>query len=133
MGVEVAGSELPKENGGDVKTKLFGLENGKIDFSEVITFGSHGVDEVQSTGEANEASNASFPKDAVDEWPQVQTHYFHFVRRHRSLEDPSLNAKIEEARKDIQKKSEKINQLYEDLRVKNVSKQFLFLFRGIIF
>uniref|UniRef100_A0A803LVD1 Uncharacterized protein n=1 Tax=Chenopodium quinoa TaxID=63459 RepID=A0A803LVD1_CHEQI len=125
MGVEVAGSELPKVND-EVKGKLFDKENGKIDFSEVITFGSHGVDEVQSTGEANEVSNAGFPKDAVDEWPQErQTHCFYFPK-HRLYEDPKVKAELEQIEKEIRKKNEKLNQLFEDLKVKNVEKSELY-------
>uniref|UniRef100_A0A803N250 Proton pump-interactor 1 n=2 Tax=Chenopodium quinoa TaxID=63459 RepID=A0A803N250_CHEQI len=125
MGVEVAGSELPKVND-EVKGKLFDKENGKIDFSEVITFGSHGVDEVQTTGEANEVSNAGFPKDAVDEWPQErQTHCFYFPK-HRLYEDPKVKAELEQIEKEIRKKNERLNQLFEDLKVKNVEKSELY-------
>lgn len=119
MGVEVAGSDAPKVNG-EVNTKVHDQDNGKIDFSEVITFGSH-VDEPQSKGETtNDVENANFAKNAVDEWPEApQTHYFWFVK-YRPIEDPSLKAKLDQTDKEIQKKKQHIDKLYEDLNAKKV-------------
>lgn len=123
MGVEVAGSEMPKVNG-EAMTKPLDLK-GRINFSEVITFGSHDVDEVPSTGEANNVSNANFPKDAVDEWPEaVQTHYFYFVK-HRQYEDPSLNAQAGGFGKDIEEKEKKFNELLTLRRDLQAKKQGL--------
>ncbi|KAL2944329.1 Proton pump-interactor 1 [Bienertia sinuspersici] len=115
MGVEVAGSDLPKVNG-DAK------DNGKIDLSVVITFGSHGDDEVQSKAEAKDVSNAEFQKEAVDDWPEAaQTHYFWFVK-YRPYDDPVLKAKLEQTEKDIQKKKQQIDEIYDDLNAKKSEK-----------
>lgn len=121
MGVEVAGSELPKANG-EVKTKVHEQENGKINFAEVITFGSHGVDEVKPGGEANDVSSVNIAKNAVDEWPEeAQTHHFYFVK-HRQWDDPKLKAEFELTEKEIQKKNVQIGQIIEELRAKKSEK-----------
>lgn len=106
MGVEVAGSNLLNVNE-EGKTKLHDKKNGKYNGSEPITFGSHGINEQQ----------AHFPKDAVEEWPEPQVHYFWFIK-HRIYEDPNLKAKIDQTEREIQTMNRRRSQIIESLKPK---------------
>lgn len=124
MGMEVAGSDVPQVNG-DAKPGLHDKENGKVDASEPITFGSHGVDEQQAKGEAKSVVNANVPKDAVDEWPEApQIHSFWCVK-YRQYEDPTLKAKMETVDREIQKTNQRISQIIEQLKPKRAAKSEL--------
>lgn len=62
------------------------------------------------------------PKDAVDEWPaEKQVHTFYFIR-YRSYEDPKLKAKIEQADKEVQRKTQGRIQITEAIREKRSEK-----------
>jgi len=120
MGMEVAGSEVPQVNG-ETNTTLHDKENGKVNVSEPIKFGSHGVDEPKGKGDTKHVANANLPKDAVDEWPaDPQVHSFWFVK-YRLFEDPSLKAKIEKTDKEILKANQRRSQIIEELKPKRVS------------
>lgn len=124
MGMEVAGSEVPQVNG-EGKTKLHEKENGEVNVSEPIKFGSHGVDESKGKGETRHVANANLPKDAVDEWPaDPQVHSFWFVK-YRLFEDPSLKAKIEKTDKEILKANQRRSQIIEELKPKRATRSEL--------
>ncbi|POO03205.1 Proton pump-interactor [Trema orientale] len=124
MGVEVAGFEMvqgPLETvtGGD-NSVLHEKENGKLDQGlrshESIQFGSHGEEPVKE--DENGVSEASFPKDAVDEWPAPkQIHSFYFVR-YRSYDDPKIKVKIDQAAVEIEKKTQARFKIMEQLKAK---------------
>ncbi|KAG0455932.1 hypothetical protein HPP92_023720 [Vanilla planifolia] len=72
--------------------------------------------------EADQVADSTVPKDAVDEWPAPkQMHSFYFVK-YRSFEDPKLKAKIEQADKEVQRKSQARTQTMEALREKKSEK-----------
>ncbi|KAG0447695.1 hypothetical protein HPP92_028219 [Vanilla planifolia] len=72
--------------------------------------------------ESGIATDATVPKDAVDEWPAPkQLHTFYFVR-YRSHEDPKLKTKIEQADKEVQRKTQIRVQIIEALRAKKSEK-----------
>ncbi|XP_052208255.1 proton pump-interactor 1-like isoform X1 [Diospyros lotus] len=125
MDVETVKSELAPvslESGNEDSNSLaHDKENGTVHEgsrpSEPMKVGSQGIDE-QKTQEGNNASEANLPKDAADEWPAPnQIHSFYFIK-YRSYEDPKLKAKLDQADKDIQKKTEARSQLIEKLRAK---------------
>ncbi|KAK4767833.1 hypothetical protein SAY87_002974 [Trapa incisa] len=68
-------------------------------------------------GEVNKVSDANFPKDAVDEWPEHKIHQFYFVRC-RPLEDPKVKAKMDQADKEIVRWSQARFQIIEKLKAK---------------
>ncbi|XP_057531213.1 proton pump-interactor 1-like isoform X2 [Amaranthus tricolor] len=114
---------MPKMNG-EVKSKLQEEEVGMNNVSEAITFGSHGVDEVETKGEEDNVSNANIAKDNAG-WAEMQCHYFWFVKR-RPLEDASLKEKIDYTEKEIQKYQLQISRLYEDIKAKSSEKNELY-------
>ncbi|XP_052178412.1 proton pump-interactor 1-like isoform X1 [Diospyros lotus] len=125
MGVEAVKSELVQgstETGHEENSSfLNGKENGSTHqgnvSAEPITFGSQGTNEPVER-EDNNVPVSNFPKDAVDEWPAPkQIHSFYFVK-YRSYEDPKLKAKLEQADKEIQKKTQARSQILEKLRGK---------------
>ncbi|MQL87525.1 hypothetical protein Taro_020066 [Colocasia esculenta] len=68
--------------------------------------------------DSDDVKNASFPKDAVDEWPAPkQIHTFYFVK-YQSYEDPKLKAKLEQADKEIQKRNKERFQITVTLKEK---------------
>lgn len=127
MGVEVVGFEVIQgpvgavtEGGNSAK------ENGKIDqgpgVDEPIQFGSHGDESDKK--EVNDVSVSNFPKDAVDEWPAPrQIHSFYFVR-HRTIDDPKIKARIDQASKEANERNKARQDIIEALRAKRVSRIF---------
>lgn len=117
MGVEVVGFEkasspIEAEN----KSMSHEKENGKSD--EHIKFGSQENGSVK--GEVNKVSDANFPKDAVDEWPEHKIHQFYFVRC-RPLDDPKVKTKMDHADKEIVRWSQARFKTIEKLKAKRVS------------
>lgn len=114
MGVNGVESELAHvsvESGSEVNNI-----NGGLGLSEPIKFGSHGTDE--PIREANTNPEANFPKDALDEWPELkQIHSFYFVK-YRSYDDQKLKAKLDQADKDLQRLNQARSQITEKLRAK---------------
>ncbi|KAA8523909.1 hypothetical protein F0562_010332 [Nyssa sinensis] len=125
MDVEVVEPELAQVSvvtGSEENSSLLQeKENEKMDqepgINEPIKFGSHVIDEPVK-GEGNHVPEANFPKDAVDEWPTAkQIHSFYFIK-YRSYEDSKLKAKLEQADKDVHKKTQARSQIIEKLREK---------------
>ena len=78
MGVEVMVSDMTEVS----IDKVTEVDNEKLDkdlvHNESIKVDSHG--EEPDKGEENNASDANFPKDVVDEWPAPKKiHSFYFV------------------------------------------------------
>ncbi|XP_022753265.1 proton pump-interactor 1-like [Durio zibethinus] len=124
MGVEVVGSDMAQVTVDKVtevdKSMPHDKEDGKLDndpvHNEPIKVGSHG--EGPDKGEENNASDANFPKDAVDEWPAPkQIHSFYFVR-YRPYDDPKIKAKIDQADREMQKWNKARFQLTDELKAK---------------
>ncbi|OWM88654.1 proton pump-interactor 1-like [Punica granatum] len=98
MGVEVVGFEnAPSPIEAD-NSKSVSHEKESGTAGEHIKFGSHENGSIKA--DVNKVSDANFPKDAVDEWPEHKVHYFYFVRC-RPLDDPNIKAKMDHADKDI--------------------------------
>lgn len=92
---------------------------GSLDKSDVPDGSSAGNGEIK---EIEHATHSAAPKDAVDEWPaDKQTHSFYFIR-YRSYEDPKLKAKMEQADKEVQRKTQARVQITEALREKRSEK-----------
>ncbi|GLU23358.1 hypothetical protein SLE2022_393740 [Rubroshorea leprosula] len=126
MGVEVVGSEMEQvETVTEVeKSFLHEKENGKLDQDVgdkvAIKFGSQGEEPVQR--EETNASDANFPKDAVDDWSVPrQIHSFYFVR-HRPHDDPKVKAKLEQQDKEIEKLNRARFQLIEDIKARKAER-----------
>ncbi|XVF78525.1 hypothetical protein PTKIN_Ptkin14bG0140700 [Pterospermum kingtungense] len=122
MGVEVVGSDMAQVSVDNVtevdKPFLHDKEIGELDKdpvdNEPIKFGSSG--EELDKGEENKASDANFPKDAVNEWPAPkQIHSFYFVR-YRPYDDPKIKAKIDQADKELHKWNKARLQLTDELK-----------------
>ncbi|XVF70193.1 hypothetical protein PTKIN_Ptkin11bG0141500 [Pterospermum kingtungense] len=127
MGVEVVGSDMAQVSVGKVtevdKSFLHDKENGKLDKDSVRNEPIK-VEEPDK-GEENNASDASFPKDAVAEWPAPkQIHCFYFVR-YRPYDDPKIKPKIDQANKEIQKWNKVRFQLMDELKAKRSDKSEL--------
>ncbi|KAA8526825.1 hypothetical protein F0562_008946 [Nyssa sinensis] len=118
------------ENGSEENSSLLHeKENGKLNqgpgLNEPIKFGSHGTDEPVK-GEGNNKPEVHFPKNAVDEWPAPkQIHSLYFIK-YRSYEDSKLKAKLDQADKDIQKKTQARSQIIEKLREKRSDRAQVF-------
>ncbi|XVE50241.1 hypothetical protein DITRI_Ditri01bG0146400 [Diplodiscus trichospermus] len=126
MGVEILGSDMAQVSVDKVtevdKSFLHEKENGKLDkdpvHNEPTKVGSHG--EEADKGEENNASDASFLKDAAENWPAPkQIHYFYFVR-YRPYDDPKIKAKIDQADKEMQKWNKARFQLTDELKAKRI-------------
>ncbi|XP_058095417.1 proton pump-interactor 1-like [Magnolia sinica] len=124
MGVEMVGADFTQgqtrdgiqENVDIVKPNQGSEPEETIKFG--IVDGANGTTNGPTKSEADPASNANFPKDALDEWPAPkQIHSFYFVR-FRSYEDPKLKAKLDQADKEIQKKNQARFQLTEAIKAK---------------
>ena len=131
MGVEVVGSDMAQVSVDKVtevdNSFLHDKENGKLDkdpvHNEPIKVGSHGEEPVKE--EENNAADANFPKDAIDEWPAPkEIHSFYFVRC-RPYDDPKIKAKIDQADKEMQKWNKARFLLTDELKAKRVSKRLL--------
>ena len=123
MGVKVMGSDMTQVS----IDKVIEVDNEKLDkdpvHNEPIKVDSHG--EEPEKGEENNASDANFPKDVVNEWPAPkQIHSFYFVR-YRPYEDPKIKAKIDQADKEMQKWNKARFLLTDELKAKRVSKRLL--------
>ncbi|KAJ4975363.1 hypothetical protein NE237_000469 [Protea cynaroides] len=126
MGVELVGDDFtqaPVKDGANAVNCALNEEESTIPnqvaaLDEPIKFGSHGTDApVKEEGESI-PDVKNFPKDAVDEWPAPkQIHYFYFVK-YRSYEDPKLKTKLDQADKEVQKKSQARFQITEALKAK---------------
>ncbi|XP_077227360.1 proton pump-interactor [Tasmannia lanceolata] len=124
MGVEIMGSDLAQ---GQLKEVIpedvdNGTQSQGLEPEEPINFGladnSKGTTNEPPNGEGGSVSNGSFPKDAVDEWPeQKQIHTFYFIK-YRSYEDPKLKVKIDLVDKEIQKVNQGRFQITEALKAK---------------
>ncbi|XP_043689865.1 proton pump-interactor 1-like [Telopea speciosissima] len=127
MGVEVVADDFtqaPVKDGANAEHGILNekesivpnQEAGGLD--EPIIFGSHGT-HAPVKGEVDSAlDDKNFPKDAVDEWPAPkQIHYFYFVK-YRAYDDPKLKAKLDQADKEVQKKSQARFQIIEALKAK---------------
>ncbi|CAL0310156.1 unnamed protein product [Lupinus luteus] len=124
MALEIAGFEVvqgPVENDAErVKSVLHEKDNGKLEqaqgVGEPIIFGSHGDESAK--GDVKEASDATVPKDAVEEWPAPkQIHSFYFIRC-RPYDDPNIKSKIDQIDKEMNKKSQARFQVTEALKAK---------------
>ncbi|KAL5730397.1 hypothetical protein ACHQM5_003223 [Ranunculus cassubicifolius] len=126
MGVEIVNAaditQVPVKDGIEGEKSFENKEsNGELKQAEgiiePIKFGSHGAD-VPAKGEGEAVKSDSFPKDAVEDWPEPkQIHYFYFVRV-RPYEDPKLKIKIEQSEKELQKKNQARFQLTDAIKAK---------------
>ncbi|KAL6655853.1 hypothetical protein ACP70R_006679 [Stipagrostis hirtigluma subsp. patula] len=120
MGMEVVGAEAApahvKVSDGDVN--LFQENESKAtakEREEAAVFGS-------DTNGATNAADLAPPKDATEEWPEPkQTHTFFFVKI-RTLDDPKLRAKLEQADKEFQKKIQARSKIIEAVRAKKAER-----------
>ncbi|KAL5989854.1 hypothetical protein ACLOJK_010749 [Asimina triloba] len=124
MGVEMVGDDFAQ---GQLKDEIDNVKPNQGSEQEEpinsgVVDGSHATANGATKGEADPASNANFPKDAVDEWPAPkQIHCFYFVR-FRSYEDPKLKVKFDQADKEIQKKNQARYQLTEAIKAKRADR-----------
>ena len=120
MGMEVVGAEAApvqvKVADGEV-TPFQDTESRATakEREEAAVFGSD-----NAKAAPNVTNDMAPPKDAVDEWPEPkQTYTFYFVKI-RSLEDPKLRAKLEQADKDFQNKIQARSKIFEAIKAKKV-------------
>ncbi|XAR56537.1 hypothetical protein NMG60_11037064 [Bertholletia excelsa] len=127
--MEIEKSDLtqvsPETGSEDSSSLLHAKENGTIHLrnggTEPIKFGSNDIFEpAKVDGDSTPALN--FQNDAVDEWPAPkQIHSFFFVK-FRSYEDPKLKIKLEQADKEVQKKTQERSRLLDKLKAKRADR-----------
>ncbi|KAK1320556.1 Proton pump-interactor 1 [Acorus calamus] len=77
-------------------------------------------------GAENVVTNANFPQGASEEWPEPkQIHSFYFVK-FRPYDDPKLKAKLEQADKECQRKSQARSQIIDALKEKRAERSSVF-------
>ncbi|KAK1418073.1 hypothetical protein QVD17_27212 [Tagetes erecta] len=95
------------------------VENGKIESS----VNGH-VGETESGSHVNEsvrvekAPDTSFPKDAVDEWPEAKKFHSVYFVKYRTVEDQILKAKLDQADRELKKLNLARDPITEKLRAK---------------
>ncbi|CAK9183002.1 unnamed protein product [Ilex paraguariensis] len=88
---------------------------------EPIQFGSYCKDEPVKEEQEN-IPQANFPKDAVDQWHgPKQIHKFYLVK-YRSYNDQKLNARLDQADKELQTNNQARYQIIEKLRAKRADR-----------
>ncbi|XP_024959526.1 proton pump-interactor 1-like [Cynara cardunculus var. scolymus] len=113
MGIDGVESELAHvavENG----KKEIGL-NGHVDENESGTHGNESV-RVETT------PDTSFPKDAVDEWPEAKVFHSVYFVKYRTVEDQNLKAKLDLADKELRKLNQARDPITEKLRAKRTER-----------
>lgn len=66
------------------------------------------------------APEPSFPKDAVDEWPEEKKFHSLYFVKYRTVEDQNLKAKLDQADKDLKRLNLARDPITEKLRAKRV-------------
>ncbi|XP_057857274.2 proton pump-interactor 1 isoform X1 [Cryptomeria japonica] len=127
MGVEIVGSEYVKDQ---TISKLVNVDEEKtikLEANDMKAFS--GFEAAEAPTGANESLNVQdqkqetvidngIPVDVKDEWPApAEVHQFYMVK-FRSYDDPQLKSKLDQADKDLQKKSQARYQITEALRAK---------------
>lgn len=113
MGIDGVESELAHvavENG----TKEISL-NGHVDGNES---GTHGTESVR----VETTPATSFPKDAVDEWPEEKKFHSVYFVKYRTVEDQNLKAKLDSADKELRKLNQARDPITEKLRAKRTER-----------
>ncbi|KAK1276384.1 Proton pump-interactor 1 [Acorus gramineus] len=92
----------------------FGAVDGKLGINGLLK------------GAENVVTNANFPQGASEEWPEPkQIHSFYFVK-FRPYDDPKLKAKLEQADKECQRKSQARSQIIDALKEKRAERSSVF-------
>ncbi|XP_076943714.1 proton pump-interactor 1-like [Bidens hawaiensis] len=95
------------------------VENGK---KEIIANGHVGENESgvnnKESVRVEKAPEPSFPKDAVDEWPEEKKFHSLYFVKYRTVEDQNLKAKLDQADKDLKKLNLARDPITEKLRAK---------------
>ncbi|KAI3828242.1 hypothetical protein L1987_02339 [Smallanthus sonchifolius] len=95
------------------------VENGKIESS---VNGHVGENEsgphVSESVRVKKAPETSFPKDAVDEWPEAKKFHSVYFVKYRTVEDQSLKAKLDQADRELKKLNLARDPITENLRAK---------------
>ncbi|KAK1284881.1 Proton pump-interactor 1 [Acorus calamus] len=138
MGMEIVGTdfaEVQVEDGFDGnETFPSKIDNGtklntEQENTEPIQFGAvDGKLGINGSlkGAENVVTNANFPQGASEEWPEPkQIHSFYFVK-FRSYDDPKLKAKLEQADKECQRKSQARSQIIDALKEKRAERSSVF-------
>ncbi|KAK9077883.1 hypothetical protein SSX86_006221 [Deinandra increscens subsp. villosa] len=95
------------------------VENGKIESSVNGHVGENeSVPHVSESVNVEKAPETSFPKDAVDEWPEAKKFHSVYFVKYRSVEDQILKAKLEQADKELRKLNLARDPITEKLRAK---------------
>lgn len=66
--------------------------------------------------------DTSFPKDAVDEWPEAKKFHSVYFVKYRTVEDQNLKAKLEQADKELRKLNQARDPITEKLRAKRTER-----------
>ncbi|MFS7945891.1 putative proton pump-interactor [Helianthus anomalus] len=89
------------------------VENGHVGENES---GPH----VSKSVCVEKAPEPSFPKDAVDEWPEEKKFHSLCFVKYRTVEDQDVKAKLDQADKDLKKLNLACDPITEKLRAKRV-------------
>ncbi|KAI3758657.1 hypothetical protein L6452_06226 [Arctium lappa] len=89
--------------------------NGHVDENESGTHGSESV-RVETT------PDTSFPKDAVDEWPEAKKFHSVYFVKYQTVEDQNLKAKLDLADKELRKLNQARDPITENLRAKRTER-----------
>ncbi|XP_071736665.1 proton pump-interactor 1-like [Rutidosis leptorrhynchoides] len=106
----VESAHIPVENG-----KKETIANGHVSKNESVTHVNEPV-RVETIPEA------SFPKDAVDEWPEAKKFHSVYFVKYRAVEDQNVKAKLEQADKELKKLNLARDPITEKLRAKRTER-----------
>jgi hypothetical protein len=119
MGMEVVGEAAPGQvKVADAEVTLFQDTESKATAKEREEAADFGSDNAKAA--ANAINDMAPPKDAVEEWPEPKQTYTYYFVKIRSLEDPKLRAKLEQADKDFQSKIQARSKIIEAIKAKKV-------------
>ncbi|KAL5200943.1 hypothetical protein ABZP36_035297 [Zizania latifolia] len=125
MGMEVVVTEVAPAQVkiADGEVNLFQENESKAtakERKEAVLFGSDNGKATENG--ATDGADLAPPKDATEDWPESKKKYSLFFVKVRSLEEPKLKAKLEQAEKDFQKKIQVRSQIFEAIKAKKTER-----------
>ncbi|KAL8209743.1 hypothetical protein R6Q57_006475 [Mikania cordata] len=95
------------------------VENGKKESSVNGHIGENeSSPQVSESLHVEKAPETSFPKDAVDEWPEAKKFHSVYFVKYRTVEDQILKAKLDQADRELKKLNSARDPITEKLRAK---------------
>lgn len=131
MGVEIDGSDNLKDQTFSKSLNVDGEKTQKLELNDMKAFsgfeaaeaptGANGSLNVQDQKQDTVVDNG-IPVNVKDEWPAPAKVHQYYLVKFRSYDDPQLKSKLDQAEKDLQKKTQARNQITEALRAKRLER-----------